>query len=303
MSSVIPSGRIASVVILAGIGRVFTLDGMRSRYRRESKQSTVRRAQKSRLMDSATRAGDTRDRASCTLSCVRQAEADVSPRFSEGIGLCVDQPLSLEMASSLHLSLTAQLRRCQEPLRHCSAPLDSCCSLCVRISESLARRVARVEGVAGVRARAAARVVRQSHESVVFALCGGVAALIANGFGVLVSLMPGGIRRIDHIGLDGYVLAACLALSTGTGLLFGLLPALYASRLDPGAALKESALLTTPSRRRIRGALIVAEVALSVALLAGAGLMMKTFLHLRPANPGFEPEGKLVATISLPLTQ
>ena len=113
----------------------------------------------------------------------------------------------------------------------------------------------------------------------------------------------GGIRRIDHIALDGYVLAACLALSTATGLLFGLLPALSASRLDPAAALKESALLTTPSRRRIRGALIVSEVALSVALLTGAGLMMKTFLHLRPANPGFEPEGKLAATISLPRPQ
>ena len=98
-----------------------------------------------------------------------------------------------------------------------------------------------------------ARVVRQLlTESVVFALCGGAAGLlIANwSLGVLVSLMPGGIRRIDHIALDGYVLAACLALSTGTALLFGLLPALYASRLDPGAALKESALLTTPLRRR-----------------------------------------------------
>jgi putative ABC transport system permease protein len=148
-----------------------------------------------------------------------------------------------------------------------------------------------------------ARVVRQLlTESVVFALCGGAAGLlIANwSLGVLVSLMPGEIRRIDHIALDRYVLTACLALSTATGLLFGLLPALSASRVDPGAALKESALLTTPSRRRIRGALIVSEVALSVALLTGAGLMMKTFLHLRPANPGFEPDGKLAATISLP---
>jgi putative ABC transport system permease protein len=115
--------------------------------------------------------------------------------------------------------------------------------------------------------------------------------------------MPGGIRRIDHIALDGYVLAAGLALSTETALLFGLLPALYASRLDPGAALKESALLATPARRRTRGVLIVFEVALSVTLLTGAGLMMKTFLHLRPANPGFEPEGRLMATISLPRPQ
>jgi putative ABC transport system permease protein len=151
-----------------------------------------------------------------------------------------------------------------------------------------------------------ARIVRQLlTESVVFALGGGAAGLLIAHWsvGVLVSLMPGGIRRIDHIALDGYVLAACLTLSMGTVLLFGLLPALYASRLDPGAVLKESALLTTPTRRRIRSALIVAEVALSVALLIGAGLMMKTFLHLRPANPGFEPGGKLAATIALPRAQ
>ena len=148
-----------------------------------------------------------------------------------------------------------------------------------------------------------ARIVRQLlTESVLFALCGGAAGLlIANwSLGTLLSVMPGYIRRIDHIALDGRVLAACVVLSTATGLLFGLLPALYASRVSPGPALKESGRWATPSRRVTRGALIVAEIALSLALLTGAGLVMKTFLHLRPANPGFEPEGKLATTISLP---
>ena len=97
-----------------------------------------------------------------------------------------------------------------------------------------------------------ARIVRQLlTESVLFALCGGAAGLlIANwSLGTLLSVMPGYIRRIDHIALDGRVLAACVVLSTATGLLFGLLPALYASRVSPGPALKESGRWATPSRR------------------------------------------------------
>ena len=88
-----------------------------------------------------------------------------------------------------------------------------------------------------------ARMVRQLlTESVLFALCGGAAGLLIANWSLrsLLSVMPGYIRRIDHIALDGRVLVACLVLSTATGLLFGLLPALYASRVSPGPAMKES---------------------------------------------------------------
>ncbi|MGH9162113.1 MAG: FtsX-like permease family protein [Vicinamibacteraceae bacterium] len=148
-----------------------------------------------------------------------------------------------------------------------------------------------------------ARVVRQLlTESVLFALCGGaVGVLMAHwSLRTLVSMMPGYIRRIDHIALDGQVLAASLVLATVTGLLFGVLPAISATRVAPEAALKTSAPLAAPSRRRMRGALIVGEVGLSLALLIGAGLLIKTFLHMRPVDPGFDPKDKLAATISLP---
>jgi putative ABC transport system permease protein len=151
-----------------------------------------------------------------------------------------------------------------------------------------------------------ARMVRQMlTESLLFALCGGaVGLLMANwSLQMLLALMPGWIRRIDHIAIDGSALAACVGFSVATAVVFGLWPALYASRVEPGAALKESALLTTRSHRRMRGALIVGQIALSVALLTGAGLLIKTFLHLRPVDPGFEPGGKLAATISLPHSQ
>lgn len=148
-----------------------------------------------------------------------------------------------------------------------------------------------------------ARIVRQLlTESLLFALCGGAAGLVMAYWTLetLVALMPGTIRRIDHIAIDWLALAVCIGLSLLTAVVFGLWPAIYASRVEPGAELKEGAVLTTPSRRRLRAMLIAAEVALSVALLTGAGLLIKTFLHLRPLDPGFDPKGKVAATVALP---
>ena len=252
-------------------------------------------------------------RPATTITVYGRLKRDVSPLVAaEQMDAALSQPTFVRDGFRVHLSpLTEDIYGdVKKPLLALLGAAGFVLLIaCANVASLLLGRVDARRRELAVRAAlgcSRARVVRQLlTESVVFASCGGAAGLLlANwSLGVLVSSMPGYIRRIDHIALDGYVLAACLALSTGTGLLFGLLPALYASRLDPGAALKESALLTTPSRRHIRGALIVAEVALSVALLTGAGLMMKTFLHLRPANPGFEPEGKLAATISLPRPQ
>ena len=252
-------------------------------------------------------------RPATTINVYGRLKRDVSPRVAEEqMDAAVDQATSLRDGFRVHLSpLTEQIYGdVKKPLLALLGAAGFVLLIaCANVASLLLGRVDARRRELAVRAAlgcSRARVVRQLlTESMVFALCGGAAGLLIAhwSLGVLVSLMPGDIRRIDHIALDGYVLAACLALSTGTALLVGLLPALYASRLDPGAALKESALLTTPLRRRIRGALIVSEVALSVALLTGAGLMMQTFLHLRPAHPGFEPEGKVVATISLPRPQ
>jgi putative ABC transport system permease protein len=252
-------------------------------------------------------------RAASTINVYGRLKRDVSPRVAaEQMDAAVDQATSVRDGFRVHLTpLTEQIYGdVKKPLLALLGAAGFVLLIaCANVASLLLGRVDARRRELAMRAAlgcSRARVVRQLlTESVVFAACGGAAGLlIANwSLGLLVSLMPGGIRRIDHIALDGYVLAASLALSTATGLLFGLLPALSASRVDPGAALKESALLTTPARRRIRGALIVSQVALSVALLTGAGLMMKTFLHLRPANPGFDPDGKLAATISLPRPQ
>jgi len=148
-----------------------------------------------------------------------------------------------------------------------------------------------------------ARMVRQLlTESVVLALVGGAVGLFFayGSLDWLRSMIPGSVPRISRIEIDRRVLAACLSISTGTGMLFGLLPAWYSSHILPGPTLKESRLASSPRRRRAGALLVVAEVALSVAVLAGAGLMLRTFLFLRPVDPGFDPRGKVTVTISLP---
>jgi len=148
-----------------------------------------------------------------------------------------------------------------------------------------------------------ARMIRQLlTESLVLALLGGAAGLIVAYWSLdwLRLLIPGSVPRVDRIEIDRTVLAACLAISTGTGMLFGLLPAWFSSQISPGSTLKESTLMSSPRRRRAGAVLVVAEMALSVAVLAGAGLMLRTFLFLRPVDPGFDPRGKLTMTVSLP---
>src|SRR6185436_14571806 len=148
-----------------------------------------------------------------------------------------------------------------------------------------------------------ARMIRQLlTESVVLALLGGAIGLIGAYWSLdwLRSVIPEWVPRVDRIEIDRNVLLACLAISTGTGLLFGLLPAWYASQISPGQTLKESSPLGSTRRRRAAAALVVVEVALSVAVLAGAGLMFRTFLYLRPVDPGFDPRGKITMTVNLP---
>jgi putative ABC transport system permease protein len=302
----------------ASIGRVLTLDGVPVTVigvmsKEFDGPRALRRLDGWIPLTSCLESIRSQGRTAGTINVYGRLKRDISPRVAEEqMDGAVDQATSRRDGIRVRLvPLTEQIYGdVKKPLLALLGAAGFVLLIaCANVASLLLGRVDARRKELAVRAAlgcSRARVVRQLlTESMVFALCGGAAGLlIANwSLGALVSLMPGGIRRIDHIALDGYVLAACLALSTGTALLFGLLPALYASRLDPGAALKESALLTTPSRRRIRGALIISEVALSVALVAGAGLMMKTFLHLRPANPGFEPDGKLMATISLPRPQ
>jgi predicted permease len=144
------------------------------------------------------------------------------------------------------------------------------------------------------------RIVRQLlTESVLLGLLGGVAALlIAYGaLQVVRTINPGNIPRLEAIRLDGTVLFFTLAISIATGVLFGLAPALRAARIDLNAAMKAGGRSAQgeggfgSSRRRLRSLLVVAEVAISLMLLIGAGLLVRSFIRLQNVSPGFEADG------------
>ncbi len=102
--------------------------------------------------------------------------------------------------------------------------------------------------------------------------------------------------------IDSTVLLVTLGIAIGTGLLFGLVPALATGKPDLTEALKEGGRGSTTSRRhnQLRNGLVIAEVALALVLLTGAGLLLKSFVRLQNINPGFNPENVLTAEVSLP---
>jgi len=140
-----------------------------------------------------------------------------------------------------------------------------------------------------------ARVVRQLFtESTVLALTGGTVGLLIAYWGVagITKLLPGDFPRLNEIHMNVRVLAFTFAASVLTGILFGLVPALQISRPDVQEAIRETGRGVSGNRRqsRFRQALIVVEVALSVVLLVGAGLLFRSFLRLQSVNTGFVAE-------------
>jgi predicted permease len=144
------------------------------------------------------------------------------------------------------------------------------------------------------------RLVRQLlTETALLGLMGGVAGLLvaALALGAIRAINPGNIPRLDAIGLDGRVLAFTFAVSIVTGILFGLAPALRAARVDINSTLKAGGRNTQGDgglgglRRRLRSLLVVGEVAISMVLLVGAGLLIRSFVRLQSVSPGFDPEG------------
>ena len=154
-----------------------------------------------------------------------------------------------------------------------------------------------------------ARMVRQFlTESVVFSLLGGAIGLVLayRGASALVAMFPPtianlSIPRIQSIPIDGWVIGFAVLASLGTGLLFGLAPAMQSSRMNLGETLKESGRTESGGAqgRRFRNALTVAEVALSLMLLAAAGLMIQSFLKLVRTDPGFRSDHVLTMRIFL----
>jgi len=172
----------------------------------------------------------------------------------------------------------------------------------------LARATARHKEIA-IRAALGAgrwRLIRQllSENILLGLISGGAGILIAYwGVALLVSLSPIDLPRVREIGIDGRVLAFDFGLSLLTAIVFGLIPGVEASRTDPHEALKEGTrgASTSRSKKRLQGALIISQMALSVMLLAAAGLVMRSFVIMLRSDPGFQPDHILAVGVPLPL--
>ncbi len=146
------------------------------------------------------------------------------------------------------------------------------------------------------------RIVREMlTESLVLAAAGGALGTLLGSLGVraLLSVDSGKLPRVDNVATDPPVLAAALAVTLGATLLFGLLPALRSASPNLGAFASERR-TAGRSSRRLTEILVVTEIALSLMLLVGAGLLLRSFVRLRDVRPGFDPEGLLTFSISLP---
>jgi putative ABC transport system permease protein len=146
------------------------------------------------------------------------------------------------------------------------------------------------------------RVMRQLFtESAILALAGGALGLLLASYGVtaITKLLPQNFPRLNEVGMDWRVFGFTLGASLLTGFVFGFAPALHLSRVDVHDAMKDTSRGTTGARHtRFRQALIVVEVALSVVLLVGAGLLFRSFLRLQAVDAGFTPEQVLTAQLS-----
>ena len=176
---------------------------------------------------------------------------------------------------------------------------------CVNVSNLLLARATvrgREMGLRSALGAGRARLIRQLlTESVLLAGLGAFAGLgVAYGAMRLVRAFGPNVPRLDEVALDGRVLAFTLGIALVTGLLFGLAPALQASRADLHALLQQGGRAAMAAGRRLRDGLVVGELALAMMLLIGAGLMIGSFLRLQRVDTGFDPDGVLTVRLDLP---
>ena len=177
---------------------------------------------------------------------------------------------------------------------------------CVNVANLLlARAAARRQEIGVRRALGAgnARLVRQlMTESLLLAAAGGLFGLAAaiGGVEALKALAPERLPRLHEVGVDPRVLGFTAAVTLLTGLLFGCLPAFHAVRTSLRETLQSASGAVVGTRSTLRGVLVVAELALAIMLLVGAGLLLQSFVELRRAETGFDPQRVLTATVALP---
>ena len=176
-------------------------------------------------------------------------------------------------------------------------------SLLIARASTRTRELAIRQALGASRQRIAKQVLI---ESALISLSGGVAAvlLLALARGSLLALLPPDLPRSVEIHTDWRLVAFALALSIGTGLLFGMMPAIHAAGIDPIRGLNEGGRgggQLGVRQRRVRTVLVVLEVAVSVVLLTGAGLLLRSFAAVMRQDPGLDPNGLIAGQIWVPV--
>jgi putative ABC transport system permease protein len=232
------------------------------------------------------------------VSAIAAGLAREYPNENEGVGATVD---------SLHEAMVGKSRRALLVLLGAVGLV--LLIACVNVANLLLARVAAREGELAVRmalGAARARVVRQLlTESVLLAVLGGAAgvALASMSLDALLALQPEGVPRLAEVQVDRAVLAFAAGLSLLTGLLFGAFPAVQMTRRAAGVSLREGGRTIAGGRgHRLRSGLVVGQMALAMMLLAGAGLLIRSFVQLRHVDPGFSSESALTFRIALPVS-
>jgi putative ABC transport system permease protein len=183
---------------------------------------------------------------------------------------------------------------------------------CANVANLLLSRVAAREKEIALRTALGARrlrVIRQLlTESLMLSLLGSGLGLLVAWWGIsaLVAISPRDLASLQNVGINTTVLAWTLGVTLLTSVLFGIVPALEATRLNLNDALKEGGKGAEghgSRSRRLRGALVVGEVALALMLLAGAGLLVKSFAQLRKIDTGFQTENILTMVLRLPASK